>query len=178
MALPTGAVCTYPLVLDPQTFLVGCGASGGPVSGILRSADGGQTWTMVSSSGGASAPLHASDGSIYWATPSKHGLTRSTDSGQHWTDVIGPGVVNSSAPIELPDGRIAALGPSGVVVSADHGSTWRAVTSGLPYDDVVGLTYSAQRKAFYTWHFTCGFNGAVPVPNDGIMRAAFDYQSN
>ena len=47
----------------------------------------------------------------------------------------------------------------------------------LPYSDAVGLAYSKFQKAFYIWHFTCGFNGPIPVPADAVMRYPFDYQT-
>ena len=58
------------------------------------------------------------------------------------------------------------------------GSTWTTVTAALPYQDAVGLVYSAQQKAFFIWHQTCGFGGPVPVPADAIMRFDFDYTKN
>ncbi|MGO9838168.1 MAG: hypothetical protein ACLP1X_28635 [Polyangiaceae bacterium] len=87
-------------------------------------------------------------------------------------------MITAVTPIELPDGRIATLGPTYVMVSANHGATWSPATAALPYSDAVGIVYSAQEKAFYTWHFTCGFNGPVPVPSDAIMKFDFDYQTN
>jgi hypothetical protein len=35
--------------------------------------------------------------------------------------------------------------------------------------------YSAPRKAFFIWHWTCGQN--APVPNDAIMQFPFDYET-
>jgi photosystem II stability/assembly factor-like uncharacterized protein len=175
--LPANTNCTFPLVIDAQTHLVGCAGYGGGPIGVYRTIDGGDNWTRVASSGGASAPLRASDGSIYWATPNLGGLARSTDDGQHWTDVVGANVIESVHPVELPDGRLATLGTQYVLVSADHGKTWLQASVSLPYNPV-GLTYSSQQKAFYIWHFTCGFNGPVPVPPDAIMSFHFDYTKN
>jgi photosystem II stability/assembly factor-like uncharacterized protein len=173
--LPASAICVRPLVIDSQTYLVGC--YGGP-TGIYRTTDSGTTWIQLTASGGGSAPLMAaSDGSIYWASVSGGGLTRSTDRGQHWTDVVGSGVIASVHPIELPDGRLATLGAQYVMVSNDHGASWVPASNTLPYADAIGVTYSAQRKAFFIWHATCGA-GQVPVPADGIMRFDFDYQPN
>jgi hypothetical protein len=176
--LPTMTNCTSPLVIDTQTYLVGCAGYGGGPIGVYRSIDGGTTWTGVTTSGGAGAPLRASDNSIYWATPNTAGMTRSTDDGQQWSNVVGPNVVESVHPVELPDGRIAALGPQTIVVSADMGATWQPATTALPYSDASGLTYSVQRKTFYIWHFTCGFNMPIPVPVDAIMSFYFDYTKN
>ncbi len=118
-------------------------------------------------------PLHASDGSIYWVSRDGKGMTRGSSDGQTWTDVTGAGVLASVSPVELPDGTVAAIGPSFgmqyVLVSPDHGATWHPVSSSLPYADERGLAYSSQRKTFFIWHFTCG-SGSVPVPPDAIMR--------
>lgn len=172
--LPASAFCVRPLVIDPQTYLVGCY---GGSTGIYRTTDSGSTWVQLTSSGGTAAPLvAASDGSIYWASANGGGLTRSTDQGAHWTDVAGSAVVASVHPIELPDGRVATLGAQYVLVSSDHGASWTPASSALPYSDAIGVTYSAQRKAFFIWHATCG-QGQVPVPADGIMRFDFDYQA-
>jgi hypothetical protein len=85
----------------------------------------------------------------------------------------------------LPDGRIATIGPQFgaqyVVLSADHGATWNAVTIAIPFGNPVGVTYSSQQKAFYVWQFTCDPDaglGVVLVPSDAIVRFDFDYQKN
>ena len=181
--LPPNTNCTYPLVIDAQTHLVGCGGYGGGVSGVYRTTDGGMTWASASALGGWYRPLTAADGSIYWASPSNAGMARSTDQGQTWSEVIvSPYSVLSVSPIELPDGRIATLGPSTgtlyVIISADQGATWKPVSAPLPYTNVYGLSYSSHQKAFYVWHWTCTGDANDPVPTDAIMSFGFDYQTN
>jgi len=176
--LPLNTNCTRPLFVDSQTYLVGCGGYGGGPTGIYRTTDGGTTWTRVTASGGESIPLRGPDKSIYWESSS--GLTRSTDNGQTWVDVAPAGTIKGQ-PILLPDGRLAALGQRYVMVSSDQGVTWRAATSALPFratDNVGGVVYSSQEKAFYAWYNTCGFSGPLLVPTDSIMRFDFDYQKN
>ena len=56
--------------------------------------------------------------------------------------------------IELPDGRLATIGPSNVIVSDDHGVSWRAIGPELAFAPS-GLTYAPFRDAFYAWRFTC-----------------------
>jgi hypothetical protein len=179
--LPANTACSFPLIIDSQTYLVGCdGYGGGPV-GVYRTTDGGTMWASAVGTGGASAPLVALDGSIYWASPNGMGMVRSTDQGQTWSNVVGSGVIGSLHPIELPDGRIVAIGPPNgtqyVVASADHGATWSPISVALPFNNEVGIAYSSQRKAFYIWQLTCG-DGNVPVPSNAIMSIAFDYQKN
>ncbi|HEY4104155.1 MAG TPA: sialidase family protein [Polyangiaceae bacterium] len=179
--LPGNTNCTLPLVIDAQTFLVGCGGYGGGQSGIWRTTDAGMTWAQVSTSGGFSPPTRAMDNSIYWVGPNGNNVTRSMDDGVTWMDVVGMGVVAGPALLELPDGRLATLGAQYLVISADRGATWAPVSSALPYPDsnrASGVVYSTQQKAFFIWHSTCGFNGPVPVPDDAIMRYDFDYTTN
>ena len=77
----------------------------------------------------------------------------------------------SVTPVELPDGRIATLGPESIMVSADHGMSWAPVGAGLPYPDAVGLVYLS--GSFYVWHQSCGFGGPVAVPTDAIEKYPF-----
>jgi photosystem II stability/assembly factor-like uncharacterized protein len=176
--LPDSGYCTSPLVIDAQTYLVGCNEAGG----VYRTTDGGGTWTRMTTLAGSGPPLVASDGSIYWADPNGGGIARSTDQGVTWANVVAiPGAAGSVPPIELPDGRLASIGgpngyPQTVVVSADNGAHWTSVSVELPYQDELGLVYSSQQKAFYIWHLTCG-DGNVPVPKDAILSFAFNYMA-
>ena len=173
-ALPAGANCTNVHVLDAQTYLMGC-ERGHP--GILRSADAGASWTPVSDFGGARQVLRASDGTLYWANADDASLARSSDDGATWETVAisaGRGTYPVH-PIELPDGRIATLGHDHVVVSDDHGDTWNLASATTPYTDSFGVVYSAPKKAFFIWHWTCGQN--APVPDDAITSFPFDYET-
>jgi hypothetical protein len=173
-ALPDATNCTLPLVIDAMTYLVGCGGYGGGPVGIYRTVNGGTSWAEASKSGGGARALVASDGSIYWSTPNGS-LTHSVDHGQTWQDVAGAGTLNWTSPVELPDGRLAALGQNGVLVSADSGKTWQKVTKDLPYNDARGVLYSKYQKAFFIWRFSCSDG---PPPDDIVERAGFDYEAN
>jgi photosystem II stability/assembly factor-like uncharacterized protein len=184
-ALPANTACTFPLVIDAMTHLVGCDGYGGGPIGVYRTTDGGNHWSSTTTFGGIDQPLVASDGSIYWSSPNAAGIARSTDHGQTWSNVVvGAGVVGSVHPVELPDGRIATIGPpygtQRIILSSDHGATWTPASAPLPFS-ASGVTYSSQRKAFYIWHFSCGTSGTgddpTPVPSDAIMRFDFDYKT-
>ncbi len=167
-------VCTRPLVLTPSSYLVGCSTYDGGVDGIQRTTDSGKTWSRVTNSvGGASEPLTASDGAIYWTTAGG-GMAKSVDGGRTFTQIEGSEAITSQSPRELPGGSIVALGRDYVMLSRDHGATWDAVSSKLPYQDAVGVAYSRQERAFFIWHFTC----ADTVPADAIMRYDFDYEKD
>lgn len=167
--LPGDAFCNIPLLLDTQTFLVGCY---GGHNGILRSEDAGDTWESVSDAGGGATPLVALDGTIYWAAGAKNGFVRSTDGGKTWSDVMASDLLTNVQMVELPDHRIAAVGKQAIMVSSDQGDSWQAVTTQLPFGPF-SLTYSSQRKAFYTSYFTCGAS-PLPVPANAIAR--YDYE--
>jgi hypothetical protein len=175
--LPKNTNCTYPLAIDEQTHLVGCGGYGGGPIGIYRTVDGGQTWSVVTTSGGAAPPLQTKRGAILWPSPNG-AITESTDQGQTWKDLVGPNTLQGVTPVELPDGRIATLGTESIMVTASSTdlSDWHPASSMLPYGDARGLTYSSFRKAFYIWHLTCA--GTNAVPPDAIMSFAFDYESD
>ena len=179
--LPEATNCTFPLIVDSTTYLMGCEGPGGLV-GTYRSTNGGASWSSVSKSGGGAAPLRASDGSIYWANAGTLGMVRSTDDGETWQDlapISPPGALGNTiniAPVELPDGRIATLNQGNLLLSADQGASWQTACAPLPFDSARGLAYSAQQKAFFVWHFSCGAP-PLPVPTDAIMRCNFDYQA-
>lgn len=171
---PGTSICTFPYVIDATTFLLGCGVvlGGEGNNGVFKSTDSGQTWDWVSpNQGGASAPLIAADGSIYWVTQRGGGMVRSTDKGDTWTQVVEAGVITNLTPSELPDGSLAAMKENKILRSTDLGATWKVVTKDLPFAPI-GFVYSPFRKAFYAWYFTCGDT----VPPDGLMRYDFDYQ--
>ncbi len=171
--LPAGlGFCTSTLVLDPNDMLVGCANSyKGETPGIVRSADAGATWKVVSTQGGSGQPLLAKEGTIYWAVAGG-GMLKSTDQGLTFMQVADKSKTGGIAPFELPDGRIVSLGGMSVVVSADKGVTWTSVTKPIPFAPN-GLSYSAFRRAFYASHFDCSSN----VPKDAHARFGWDYEA-
>jgi hypothetical protein len=180
--LPEDLHCTLPHVLDTNTYLVGCMA---PRGAVLRSEDGGETWIeMEYAGGGGSAPLVASDGSIYWSSPTFGGLGVgvSEDQGLTWKGISAPGFSTPGTPVELPDGRIAILGKDDAVqVTSDQGTTWTPITSKLPRyeggDSWLGVVYSKDRNAFFAWRFTCA-QGTIPVNETSIMRYDLGPEAN
>jgi hypothetical protein len=173
--LPSTEECPEPYVIDSQTYLVGCNKS---VPAIFRSTDGATTWTQVASEGGMYAPLVASDGTIYWGS-SDGAFVRSSDMGQTGTQPVKPYTFMAVAPIELPNSkRIATLAGNQVVVSADQGVTWNAVTPALQTvggggNGWIGLAYDKARSLLLAWYWTCG-SAPVPVPSDAIMAFPFE----
>jgi hypothetical protein len=170
--LPAGiGSASFPLALDAQTYLLGTKNSDG--AGVFRTTDAGATWTKVHDGAMAGPPLVAtSDGKIYWLLRTG-ALISSGDKGATWTDA-GTSFASAGGDtgylLELPDGRLATLGATNIVVSSDHGASWRTVGPGLPYKPA-GLAYSPFRQTFYIWQSDCDAAAADnPVPAGAIMR--------
>jgi hypothetical protein len=168
--------CTYPLVVDAQTYLLGCSGDGWIMGdqGVYRSSDAGATWTRTNTQDAGPQPLVASDGTIYWTVLYNRGMLVSSDQGQHFTQPIVFGSIVPATATELPDGRVAAAGVKGkpIMITADKGKTWKPIGSPLPYDPA-GVTYSKFRKAFYVWHGDC----KDPSAKDAILHEPFDWMT-
>jgi hypothetical protein len=171
--LPGGTdFCTTALVLDSQTHLVGCSGYAGGIDGVFRTTDGGKTWSPTTTLSASGLPLWATDGTIYWSLLYNRGLIKSTDQGNSWTQTIPYGTLNTGHPIELPDGRIVAVGPMTLMISSDHGVSFQALGTAMPFAPN-SITYSPYRNAFYIEQFDC--NNQVLA--DAISRYGFDYRT-
>jgi hypothetical protein len=172
----TVTACTYPLVIDAQTYLLGCSGDGWIMGdqGVYRSADAGATWARTNMAAAGPDPLVASDGTIYWTILYNRGMLVSSDQGKTWTQPIGYGSIVPATATELPDGRVAAAAVKGkqLMITADKGKTFKPIGSPLPYDPA-GVTYSKFRKAFYIWHGDCKDQTA----KDAIMHLPFDWNT-
>lgn len=124
--------------------------------GMLRSTDGGATWTRLGASlwdtptGGATiAKVHvdpATAGATATATllvASSMGLYRSTNGGAAWALVLGGFVTDlvadptsGGAILYASVGAPSASGSNGIYKSIDRGATWTRLTNGLPATDV------------------------------------------
>src|SRR5262249_13440140 len=137
--------CTYPLVVDAQTYLLGCSGDGWIMgdTGVYRSADAGATWTRANPQAPGADPLVDSDGTIYGTIMCSRGMLVSSDQGQHWAQPIGYGSIVPATATELPDGRVVAAAVKGkqLMMTADKGKTWKPIGSPLPWDPS-GVTYS------------------------------------
>lgn len=100
-------------------------------NGVLKSTDGGQTWTVLGPEGASSALFVAQDPSdpavIYTGGFATH-LFRSADSGATWTD-LGPisdnTDINGLAVDPLDGNRLWAATRNGLFRSLDGGTTWQ-----------------------------------------------------
>lgn len=175
--LPGGtSFSTQPFILDTMNWVLGFTPGKGTV-GVARTADGGQSWTMVSTDGPFGWPLRAKDGALYWALAGDAGVIVSMDAGKTWTKSAGPVQPFSAGPIELPDGRIVALGSTHLKASSDHGKTWQDVGEALPFPGgnckTYGFTYSADTKTFFINHNDC----TGKLTSDAVWSSGFDYET-
>lgn len=163
-----------PMILAHDTFLVGTWGSGGA---ILRSTDGGTSWQQVLDQAPAGPPLHASDGAIYWPLFYDAGIAVSRDEGVTWTVTSGPVHSRGGPPVELPDGRVLALGHESILASSDHGATWQPIGSPLPYPGqncgTYGLTYAAEPRALFIHQNDCSGH----VASSSVWSSHFDYET-
>jgi len=126
-------------VLPPNHVWIGTGAAA--ESRVLRSSDGGKTWSL------AKTPLASGPSSGIFSiafADARHGLVvggdykveagavnnaaRTTDGGATWTPVTGLSGFRSAVAYLSPDGRlVVAVGPSGSDVSQDGGATWTRI---------------------------------------------------
>ncbi len=102
---------------------------------ILRSADGGASWTslldsVVSMTG---LVIHPTDPSQLFAFPYAQGVEKSIDDGKTWTAVLTLPWVNgfATSPTD-PVVLYVALGGSGIFKSVDSGETWVEADAGIP----------------------------------------------
>jgi hypothetical protein len=165
-----------PVVIDDKTYLLGVCNSAEQGCGFYRTTDSGATWAKKSDLDAShfGAPLHATDGTIYWPLQFDHGLGKSTDQGETWTNVAAPGKIVGITPVELPDGSIVVMGPDHLMRSTDHGLNFKPIGEPVPFSLAItqsgSLTYSALAKTFYLSHWECG---STVAPN-AIMSAGYD----
>lgn len=168
------------LVVEPDraNALVLLGGTGSAWS-VLRSADGGKTWSDMRASGlpgvqpGVGAAAALGDGVLLLASPA--GVYRSVNAGATWQPLEGAlsaGKVHRFA--VMPRGGagsatvLAATG-YGIVASGDAGSLWRSYGTGLPANaSLNGLLTHPQQPAQIIAPFRHDRPGpAVVISRDG-----------
>lgn len=165
-SLVTGSIAIDPV--NPDIVYVGTGEQSESTQGcgVLRSTDGGATWTTYAqnvtvTSAASAAPIYgivvdrASAGSVNATTivaATNRGIIRSTNSGQTWT-LVTPALTFSDIkqhptdPTIMYAARYGVSGsatPPGLWRSSDRGASWAAVTT-FTTDSVVRMEIAVSR---------------------------------
>src|SRR5262245_1501413 len=146
-SLSSGALEFDPTDATRRTLLAGIGGqissfgrSGGFLTGLLRTTDGGDNWAQISPLQGQNISGVAARGSTLLASAAGNGLFRSTDGGVNWVQVSGHNGVGLPA-----GGTLDLVGDpgnlnrfyvstrrTGIFRSDDAGETWTNISSGDP----------------------------------------------
>lgn len=168
----TAGDTSWPLVLSTTTWLLG--SNNGTSPGIFRTVDGGGTWTQVSTTPVHSHPLRAKDGTIYWMAEALKGVVSSADEGVTWSAPVGVGITLAVVPglVELPSGRMLAMGKQYLLISDDKAKSWTPIAE--PPAGPFGVAYSVPRKLIYfSYNNDCLTAGTHP---GAVVALAFDDQ--
>ncbi len=127
--------------------------------GVLRSADGGATWTTAPGTLGASvitlAAAPASPGLVMAVTAST--ILRSDDAGETWSLVSGS--LPGTHKLAFAPGNanvVFAATRNGLYRSADQARSWRKLGNGLPPSDITGIALHPDGKIVFASDFTYG----------------------
>jgi photosystem II stability/assembly factor-like uncharacterized protein len=147
-------------------------------TGVYRSTDGGQHWTLLPGSGvpnfdGRLLVRGQNDPAYLYAVFASEGgtpaIARSTDGGQTWqtqvlTDLPGPG----DLVVDPQDARqVIFVSFAGYAVSLDAGATWTARNTGLPRTGTFyHLSTTAHDPATGTWYL----GSADPTQPRGVFQ--------
>lgn len=128
--------------------------------GIIRSTDGGRTWTRpkrVDAEEISGLAVSPADPALVIAM-TRSGVFRSGDGGTTWARVSDALGVEPHALAFLPtdDRELFATTSGGLYLSRDRGDTWRRVSGGLPHSDLTGIAAASDGRAIYVSDFTWG----------------------
>lgn len=148
-ALGVSAIAIDPV--NTSTIYIGTGdadasGAGGLVSdsrsvGILKSTDGGGTWSMTGMNWDVTTPTKISRINIHPTNPTQIlaatgvGIQRSTDAGANWT-IVQAGNFRDLVRDQINFGYCYGATTDAVYKSIDGGATWTLVGAGLPASNV------------------------------------------
>jgi hypothetical protein len=168
--LATGSIALDPS--NPDTIYVGTGEENGALDcyygdGILKSTDGGATWTLIVGRFGGGGGGGGRIGGIAvcptnsqlvlastgYSAPGGNGVYRSTDAGLTWTNVFGGnGGQARDVMFDPTNGNVAyvAVDGSGIYKSSDSGLTWNLAngtgTNQLPLTNMGRVDFAMARS--------------------------------
>ncbi len=121
-------------------------------SGIFRSTDNGNTWTLVDSNSAHSLAINSKNGHIF--AGAYEYVLRSIDNGVTWTK-HSTGLMNADIRVLAINnengyifGGFEDFVEGGIVRSIDNGETWTQVNTGLTFTDVRSLAINAKEHVF------------------------------
>jgi photosystem II stability/assembly factor-like uncharacterized protein len=132
----------------------------GTSQGVIRSLDGGRTWSRSSAGGGEEvlglAVSERNPDLVVAATRS--GFFRSDDGGETWKHVSTSLGVTPHALAFLPrrERVLFATTTGGLYRSKDAGETWSLVGGGVPHSDLTGIVIHPNGRSMYVSDFTWG----------------------
>ena len=150
-------------------------------NGVIRSPDGGRTWTqptLGSADEVSDLAVSPSDLDLVVAA-TQSGFFRSNDGGESWRQVSSElAGVNPHALAFMPsDDRVLfATTSGGLFRSDDQGVTWLRLNGGIPHSDLTGIAVHPNGRTIYASDFTWGgiyrsVDGGVTwarMPTDGL----------
>lgn len=157
-SLSFGNISYTALAVAPSNSQVIYAAVSTPGGGILKSIDGGATWTELAGStfshaSFASLVVSPTDAntlyvSVWYGATGGGGVYKSIDGGQTWnntTSFVGAGsaadlVINPTTPTTLYAGIIGIGGSSGIYRTVDGGGHWTQLTTGVLAGGSVGAS--------------------------------------
>jgi len=82
-------------------------------------------------------------------------------------------VIRGEKIIELPDGKLAAVGNKKRQSFADHGASWTPVLQPTPIQPS-GVIYAPARQSFFILALDCWKQGATPMPCGGGLSVRME----
>ena len=130
-------------------------------NGVLRSLDGGWTWTApeFGKGGEVFGLAMSSDDRDLVVAATQQGFFRSKDGGATWRLVSPklPGVKPHALTVLPSDDRVLfATTTGGLFRSDDQGTTWQGVTGGIPNSDLNGIAVHPDGRTIYACDFNWG----------------------
>jgi len=181
--------------VNPNVLYVGLGCVTGCTGGVIKSIDGGATWSATALTGHRVSHLVSDpfDGDIvYAASADEAAIYRTSDGGSHWGSVLPSAAIPEMAIDPLTATTIYSLGTNSLLRSLDRGDHWQTVSTipasfSVPFFVAVNPTNASQivvvtsstvirsSDGGSTWsRIDTGLNATVQRPvfaRDGILYA-------
>lgn len=160
----------YDIVALDDTTIIGVGANNSAKGTIIRSTDGGNTWTPTATTAGTFYRVYFTSDSVGFALGIGGAFAQTTDRGLTWTVPTSPFGTSSMMNMYVASQTtMYAVGASGQVYkTTDSGSSWTALI-------VPSSTYTLYGVCFTndTTGYVCGASGKMyKTTNDGSSWTA------